>query len=374
MPIRSNIHPCLFLVLLLACKEQEPLEPPPWSLPEVAAESEYIEYSTWADDSVLCMDERLAELDRYIEETAAYLGVSPPAQKIRYVWVPRELKDSETWACNDPTFFLWGCLKPWNAKAYVFSEFLGNYHELVHAVTTSALGPAHRVLEEGLADYLSEGLSTASQVEGFPEAFTAMVERGGRPDYRLAMHFVGSLVEADGIAKYMELHRTMEPGVGLAEFAAAFRAVYGEELVDALERMDAPIEGRLAYRCEGELLPWGDTQDLEATVVGRCGDGLFHGGGFLDERAGFHKPYVLDIPVYGLYTLSLTAGGEPALADATLTNCRGAKPGVTSVAQGASAAPGLLHPGRHKLMVGFPQSETPEGELELKLTYEPPPP
>jgi len=47
-------------------------------VPPIIASSEYIAYHTDVDASVICMDDLLAQEDRFIERTAALLGVDPP--------------------------------------------------------------------------------------------------------------------------------------------------------------------------------------------------------------------------------------------------------------------------------------------------------
>lgn len=84
------------LALALACAREEEL---PFTVPEAAEASTYIEYGTWADDTSVCMGPALARLDDHVEATAEFMNVALPTSKIRYTWVPPPLADEDTWFC-----------------------------------------------------------------------------------------------------------------------------------------------------------------------------------------------------------------------------------------------------------------------------------
>lgn len=360
------------LAFVLACGHEEAA--PPWPLPRVAAESEYIEYGTWADDTSLCMDDVLARLDRYIEDTADFLGVEPPMERIRYTWVPDSLQDADTWGCSEPSAL--GCHRRHAGKSFILANRFDSTHELAHAVDIAALGQTHRVLEEGLAMYLGNVYSTAEIISDFPPEFRAMLDRGGLPDYILSLHFVGSVIERDGVDKFKELRAQVPIGAGFADFAAVYLDVYGQDLDEALVEMTAPIHTRLQVPalCQGEPTPWVGGPDLEIKLRGHCGDGFFYGGGLVEGLPGFFKTFTIDVPVSGLYEMSVTgAGAVPDQIAGYLNNCPGVEPGLLTSLRGFSSK-GLLHPGRHQVEVHFPHAAEPVGELTLTLRYEDPPP
>lgn len=370
---RSSFAPALS-ALLLACGHEETA--PPWPLPRVVAAGEYIEYGTWADDTSVCMGDVLARMDRHIESTAEFLGVEPPATKIRYTWVPASLKAADTWACDDPEFFLLGCYLRHEEDSYVFADTFDNTHELVHAVDISANGTAHRVFKEGIAEYLGQPYNTTGMIEDFPTRFHVMVDRGGRPDYVLSLHFVGSIIERDGIEKYKELRATVPFGAGFADFAAAYLAVYGQDLDEALAEMTTPIYTRTKAPpfCQGEPVSWVGGPGLEVKLRGACGDGFFFGGGLVDGQPGFYKAFTIDVPAKGLYEMTLTGPADTLDQIAGyMVSCPGVEAGTVTSIRGSSSK-GILHPGRHRIGVNFPHAPEPAGELTLTLRYEAPPP
>lgn len=352
-------------VNLLACHETA--EGP--EMPEIVASSKYIDYSPVGETSAICMDEALAREDRFIEETAAFLGVDPPSGRIRFIRNPMGdfFEDSGPWACPGAAF---------NCYTYDEIEDAGlirsigwsHSHELVHAVEIPALGAdGHRTLIEGLADYLGSADTSEDVLDGFPGAFKAMVARSPMPDdYRLAMHFVGSLLRNHGLGKYKALREALPAEGDLAALESAFLSVYGESLEVALETMSGEaIQGLLkSTRCNGEAeeLSWTSPGVLETTLRGECGDPTFVGPGFSSSRPGFFKVFEFEVTEVGYYRLTLTGTDGVGSTDYSLIPC----PGVET---GLYASAGGLYPGRYELGVGYPAGPEARGELNLKLEF-----
>ncbi len=359
--IKPFAQTVLGAVILLACHEaaEEP------ELPAIVASSKYIDYSPVGDASVICMGEVLAQEDPFIAETAAFLGVDPPSGRIRYIRnLMQGFGDSGTWACPGAA-----------SSCYVYHEdedlglirsiALAQYHELVHAVDVPTLGAdGHRTLVEGLAEYLGSDTSSEYVLEGFPAAFKAMVARAPMPDdYRLAMHFVGSLLQSHGVEKYKALRAALPTEGDLAALGSAFAAVYGEALDVALERMsEAAVQGRGPTICNGEAveLSWTGPGVIETTLRGECGDPTFVGGGFSSTRPGFGMAFEFEVTDPGYYAVRLTSADGIESQDYALNPCPGVETGPEDGAGG-------LFPGRYELSVGFPAAPEPRGELNLKL-------
>lgn len=358
-----------FLLLGVTCGGEEGD-----GLPPILASSKYIDYSTYADASVICMDDFLAREDRFIERTAAALGVEVPTGRIRYISGPLQaLGDPSTWACETTTACYWYEMD--QDFGVILSMGISHHHELVHAVEVPALGAdGHRILAEGLADYLGSSKTSAPVLEAFPERFKAMAAESAKPgDYRLAMHFVGSLISRHGAGKYRALRAAMPGDGGLTALAAAFRKVYGEALDDALVDMSAePIVGldrpEGCVDGEGEEIAWKAPGLLEATLMGECGDGMFVGGGFVDGHPGFATVFVVHVLEAGVYELTVSRPGavseQPA---ATLGACPDAEFGGIVSSKDGLTGTGLLYPGRYVLSVGFPQAPEARGEATVKL-------
>lgn len=333
----------------------------------IVVESEYIEYDTPADDSMLCMDDHLRILDTFIEETAASLGVAPPTGKIGYTWIPSRITTVEDRPCDDGPKRR-DCVVGTDDPVHVYTELLEDYHLLVHAVSRAAVGPSHPLLEEGLARYLGDG-GDDNYKPDFPAGFKAMLGRGPVPDYApYALHYVGSLLEVHGVEKFKELMRRMPVAGDVVDLAQAHLAVYGEELDAALAGMDVPIRGQLEFPCEGETLAWTGGADLDVTLRGECGDGYFYGAGSVEGYPAFYKNFILDVPTPGVYEMRVEATGDAAVpAVAGAYGCAGQ--GDIIGAESGSPSSGRLEAGRHLLILGFPQVAEPKGEARLQLVY-----
>ncbi len=375
MNIGTNSCLCAILILAAGCADDVE------KLPPLVASSKYIDYHTDANASVICMDDLLAREDRFIEQTAATLGVEVPTGTIHYVWEPvRDFRDPKPWACKS----LGDCYRYRENENYglIVSSNVSNHHELVHTVEIPALGQSgYQTLGEGLAEYLGSSKSSEPAQVGFPEAFKAMVARGPQSvDYRLALHFVGSLFSRHGAEKYRELRVKMPGNAGLEQFAAAFEIVYGQALDDALDEMgddvravDQPagcVEG------EGREISWTSAESIETTIESSCGDGAFFGGGFADGRPGFGALFVIEVPKAGYYDLTIRGvGGESGQFQGSLTTCSLGMPGGSVASAAGATGRGLLYPGKHTLLIGFPSGPEARGEATLRLEYiEPPPP
>lgn len=354
------------LALALACGHEEL----PFTVPGAVEASRYVEYGTWADDTAVCMGPALARLDDHVEATAEFMAVSLPTSKIRYTWVPPELEGEDTWFCTGSPQ---ACHIGHNGRSYIFTTVLEQFHEVVHAVDYQALGEGHRVLTEGIAVYLGrdESYKTERFLKNFPAAFRDVVESDGPIDYERSLHFVGSILERDGVEKFKELRARVPVDADYAAFAAAYLAVYGQDLDAALAEMTTPIRPWFAEYdpCVGEPIPWGAGPELEVKLRGRCGDGSFFGGGLVDDDPGFSKVFTIDIPAAGMYTMSVTgntSNGKQLIGE--LSSCSDTEgSGVRSV--WGSPGTGTLRPGRHRLAVGFPHAAEPAGELDLSLRY-----
>lgn len=351
-----------------------------FELPPLVASSEYIAYHTDADASVICVDDFLVREDRFIERTATLLGVDPPLNKIDFVWNP-VVDGSEPWACP-----------PEGADCYmhreeddlsvVVSRSRSNHHEVVHAVEIQALGDGgNRTLQEGLAEYLGTRSTTAFDLGDFPGAFKAMIAEGPRPsDYRLAMHFVGSIFVRHGAAGYRALRAKMPAKVGVEKFAEVFEMEYGQSLDDALVEMS----GQQVYAIdlfdgcgdgEARELDWTAEGLIETTLEGSCGDPWFVGTGFVDGREGFYGLYVVEVPEGGYYELTVGGvAGDSALVRAFLSACSFAMIESQVPSFGGATGKGLLQPGRHMLQITFPPGPQARGEATIRLELVAPPP
>lgn len=358
-------------------------------LPPVVASSKYVDYSTWEDASVICMEDSLARWDRFIEETAEFLEVEPPSRRIQYVWIafsPDGERDFD-WSLSGCGKGVSGCYQHQASepRAVVYSKQQEHLHELVHAVDIAALGSTHPVLLEGLATYLGSGYSAREIDAGFPEAFKAMIEAAlSSPEdyslaiYSLAMQFVGSILARDGVEKFKKFRASVPADADLPTFAAAYEETYGENLDAALDAMSAQaVQSRapLSRGCEvdAELVPWVSPGVMDTMLYGECGDGSFYGGGFVDDGPGFAKDFAVEVTEPGFYEMTIDGpGAKEGQLRGTLDLCSGDMASSVSATHGETGY-GPLVPGRHALSVSFPQAAEPRGELRLRLEWVAPP-
>jgi hypothetical protein len=340
------------------------------SLPEVVAAGKYVDYGTWADTTAVCMDDRLAAWDRYIEQTSAFLGTEPPMRRILYTWVPEGQQEDSTWPCRP--YGVGGCARPHDSEyqSLIFAGRAEMLHELVHAVETPAFGKAHKVFAEGMADYLSEFAPTYGQ-DDFPAAFVDLVERDfqGGGDYDVAMHFVGALLERDGRGKY-QTYRALVPVRGkYADFAAAYAQVYGEDLSEALAAMDEPSQGQGPWLCDGIVgAPIQiDGSDAPVLLAGECGDGDFFNPGAEEGERGASKIFMLDVAVSGTYEMTLHGAGAPAMPYSfVITSCPGTNANIVAAAA-EQAVIATLWAGPQSLQVWYPGGLEGAATLDMSL-------
>ena len=368
MTIHIPVRPAIIspLVALLACEQG--CEPLP--RPEVVAVSNYIEYSTWGDASSLCMDSRLAEADRFIEETAAFLQADPPPlRSIRYIHVPRSLQDPErTWACpalKGGCFFAEG--KIHDDRSVIYGDDFAFWHELAHAVDFYAIGLEHWVLQEGLADYFSGVYSTGPILDSFVETIKADLKRGDpSSDYGAATHFVGSLIQRHGIDRFKKFGARLDRGARLQDFSAAYAHEFGEEFDLALADMAlTPITTRSTRDCTGEVLPWPDPGEFRATVVGVCGDDHYYSPGSAPEIPGAFRQYVIDVAETAMYRFSIEST-DPGTKTVSVITCGMERRFLWTAAEGEGSTV-QLDLGRHVLRVGFPDGDD-SPEIDIRLT------
>lgn len=366
------LPPSLVLLALAGCHRE-------FELPPLVTRSQYLEYYTDADASVICLDDLLEREDRFIERTAGLLGLDAPPGTIDFVWDPVQ-DDSQPWACDPNT----DCYRHREEDdlSVVVSRALTHHHELVHAIEGQGLGAgAHQTLEEGSAEYLGTLGSTAFVPEEFPGAFKAMLAESPQPnDYRLAMHFVGSIFIRHGAAKYRALRARMPADARLEEFAGVFAAEFGQSLDDALVEMSRErVNGvDLFSGCgdgEAHELTWTDEGALDASIESSCGDPWFYGGGFSEGLAGFYGRYIVEVPEAGYYELTVGGVGDgPAPLRGLLTGCSFDTLDSQAASLNGQTDRWLLKPGRHSLAVAFPQRSEARGDARVRLEYVAPPP
>lgn len=356
----------LFFLSLAGCGQD-------FNLPPQAASSKYIIYHTDVDASEICMTDLLDREDRYIEHAAAVLGVAPPKNPIDFVWDP--IKDSsDPWIC--PNGDATACYqdREEDELSVVVSNILSNHHELVHAVDVQALGQGgHPTLGEGLAEYLGS-LNLSLPREDFSTLFIDMLANDPKPNqYRLAMHFVGSIFEKHGSTKYRELRTKMPGDAGPDKFAEVFESVYGQTLNDALGEMNGTqIFGvDLFPGCDNDasVLPWTSDGTIDTVLESSCGDPWFYGGGVTEGVPEFYKYYAVNVSQAGLYELTVDfAEGSPAFLSG-MAGCSFDLRESMVASRNGQPGQGDLQIGKHFLVVAIPSLDDAKGGVIVRLDY-----
>lgn len=372
--LRRAFHAGLVL-LVPACA---PDSPDPVELPPVVAESRYLQYGTWADSSMLCMDAELAEMDAFIEATAAYLDVKLPATPIRYTYIPVPFQNDDNWPCAPlrvpvlGTTTRSGCFHYIDGEPMVFTSLINHPHELVHALSGAGLVPVHPLLEEGLATYLSSRNSySQNDVATYANEFLEMLDADPLPsDYGHAARFVGSILERHGLGPYKELRSALPVDADADTLAAHYLQIYGETLASALSSATMlELEDHSGFSCSGEPLTWTDPVALTAKATGECGDAHFVGGGFIPGTTAFGQSFVVEIAEPGAYTMTISGSTEMLSSEevfADLLPCPGTQgePLRGGLTQHATA---ILDAGPYVLRVSYPPNPSLSGEWDIDL-------
>lgn len=257
---------------LVACPSE-----PGFTLPDVRAESRYIQYSDWGE-APLC-DSLLDELDGYVEDLAEFLQVAPPPPlSIRYTWVHPDAGVEVPLPCPGGTG---GCAEVEGDSVQIFAKVPANSHELVHAVHLLTLPRSDAILHEGLANYLGTSIALEPYDPGdFAREFQALLAQP-RPntheEYQVAMHYVGSVAELYGVDAFKRLWHALPPDSTAEEFAAAHLEIFGEPLADTLLKLEqyapAPWERAPRTACDGPEVEWWDrgsrTLDSDSACLGQ---------------------------------------------------------------------------------------------------------
>lgn len=285
--------------------------------PRVVASSKYVDYATSADTSFVCMQNVLADWDKFIDDTADYLEVGTPAKGILYRWMPQGASFTQKLPCKSLQIAS-ACTRQDSPEydAVIYDSQLepdNSYHELVHAVEIAISKRTHPLLKEGMAEYLSDPYTTSSVLIEFPEEFTLMLERSPHPDnYTIAMHFVGSLLEHGGVDKFKKFRSLIPVDGKIKDFSDSYQQIYHEDFLNALVEMsDAPIAGRgTLWGCRGETpLEWSSDGVLKQKLEADCGDANLYGGGSSYEDAYYTKVFTLEIASAGIYEFSIEGEG-----------------------------------------------------------------
>lgn len=299
-----------------------------------------------ADPAVPVCPEAVAAADRFVEDTAAMLGVAPPA-------IDYYLFDGPT-GCDFGEYTNTSC----TVGNTVYANAWIHYHELVHAVDDS-LPPA--LFVEGLAVALSRPSRDArgdSLVRAdAPLDFGSTLFRAGSPadEYHVAGDFVRYLVDRFGAKRYRAFARSLSYLADPITIHRSFAHVFGVPLDDVIAswRTSSPAASLLWVPIDdadcGDPVPpvasglW-EVQDAPADG---CESGTTAGGAVYVQPSG---RYGFEVSEPGLYVVEASCEGA---AKGVLRSC------AAETQYDLATSPGTrrftiakLDPGRHAIQLG----------------------
>jgi hypothetical protein len=229
--IKYRLAASSLLLCLSSCVKDDTI-----NLPQISWEGANLSFGDSARDP-LCAG-TLSRDDRFIAEFADFLGISFSAD-VRYFRLSDD--DFMTTPCPEAL----GCY--WDGDIY--TNFVPNRHELVHAVLNTEGLASHPFLGEGLAELFSDsdnspneqpveaGLSYTGPRDEFPDALRW---RAG--------HFAGFLAARFSADQLKDLLSATCVGDDFEEMSAAFEKTLGMRLDALLQGYDkAPICSSRSY-------------------------------------------------------------------------------------------------------------------------------
>lgn len=296
-----------------------------------------------ADPAFPVCEDAVANADRFVEDTSAMLGVSPP--HIDYY-----LFDGPT-GCGHGQYANASCA----ISGAVFANVWIHYHELVHAVDDSH-PPA--LFVEGLAEALSIPSSVArnttlSRLDA-EVPFETTRFRAGNPatNYQVAGDFVRYLLARFGMERYRRFAHSLVSLADQITIRRAFVVTFDETLDDVIEdwRHSDPHDAQLFVpvdlaECHDVIAPLeNETWGAEHVEPSKCASGTTSNGSYYAQPS--HR-YGFEVNEPGLFLLH--AGGRGNTRCALRSCAAGVRDEytMTSDVQGFVATP--LVAGRHAI-------------------------
>lgn len=264
--------------------------------------------TVYADPAIPVCEDALAAADRFVEDTATVLGVSPPA-------IDYYLFDGPT-NCGTGQYATASCEIAGNVYANAWIHF----HELAHAVDRSH-PPA--LFVEGLAEALSIPSDAARRNLDLAHRATAQLPlestefRAGPPDqnYRVAGDFVRYLLERYGGPRYRAFARAVLSLADQITIRSAFERAYERPLDEVIAEWRLADPGGSALvvpvdlvECHDPIPPIGvETWAVDEVVPNACASGVTrHGTSYVQHT----RRYGFEVTEPGLFMIHVAGTTE----------------------------------------------------------------
>lgn len=284
-------------------------------MPDNTVETRGRHVTVHADPAIPICPQAVAAADRFVEDTAAMLGVDPPV-------VDYYLFDGPT-GCDFGEYTNTSC----TVGSTVYANAWIHYHELVHAVDDT-LPPA--LFVEGFAVALSRR-SQDARGDSLVRADASLdlgssLFRAGSPadEYHVAGDFVRYVIERFGAERYRTFARSLSYLADPITIHRAFAHAFGSSLDDVIASWRATSPAVSALRvpvddadCADPVPPIApDTWEIHDLPADACLSGTSAAGTVYVQPSGRHG---FDVASPGLYAVE--AAGDLDVAKAHLRSC-----------------------------------------------------
>ena len=278
---------------------------------------EHVEFFLEGRDHEICAG-TIAQLDRYVERVAEFLGMSLPPEFRVPIHTGRHRRcKSACYVPEEDAIYLAGL----DTTGRVIPDGVIR-HELAHAVFERLLGHGSPFFNEGLAESLTKIARTAPR-PGQPVG--DMLDRPAVDvDYAEAAHFVRFLIDTRGIERFIRLYRAVKEGDSRSRVVARFADVYGEDF-SKIEKEYVAGAPRCGYQldvCDAlEVEPAGS--EWSVALAASCLDPEFFGA----DGGAFGTEMSIRFEFSGRYRFRMTPlsisdpSGRPVMSVVRMIRC-----------------------------------------------------
>lgn len=351
--------PGLVALLALGCAAPvDPESPPEFGAPIYEGE----QFEVWASDGLVACGGTHAYTEAWLDAFHLRLGEFANPQFHRFYWLDDD-DLAETRCPGDHRACAFA------TQNVVYTTLIPDEHEIVHVELGDLRAPSF--LNEGVAELYGSTAGSDAIADADLRAVITESSLPG-PAYEAAGRLSRYLVDTYGQEAYFELLKTARPGDDEGALAAAFSAVFSEDLdavFDAFEGervCDAPQWRYRDHECNDlPTIPWQDADHWVTSAEVACVD-----ADVLGPRHGrMWTLRALDVPEGGVHALSIEGvAGAQAILESCDRSCFDGGPLLSTprASVGLPAAVAMLEAGHYWLQIDLPAGEVSSVEVRLE--------